>query len=128
MSQTFWRHKRISVKIMTLLRSSWCSACHYIVRILSMSISNLCQNIRAEIESNSKNVCRKTIYSKISSNNIICVHISSNTSNPSARKTFVLIVFNIASYWVVWSQNKNSITILCAYDFWKNCQRRSRQR
>jgi hypothetical protein len=40
MSQTFLRHKRISVKIMALLRSSWCSTCHYIVRILSASISN----------------------------------------------------------------------------------------
>jgi hypothetical protein len=40
MSQTFLRHKRISVKIMTLLRSLWCSNCHYIVRILSASISN----------------------------------------------------------------------------------------
>jgi hypothetical protein len=75
MSQTFLRHERISVKIMALLRSSWCSTCHYIVVILSASISNPCQNIRVKIESNSKNTCRKTIYSRISSNNTICVHI-----------------------------------------------------
>jgi hypothetical protein len=127
MSQTFLRNERISVKIMALLRSSWCSTCHYIVRILSASISNLCQNIRAEIESNSKNVCRKTIYSRISSNNTICMHISSNTSNSSARKTFVLIVFNIASYWVIWSKQELNNYTVCLW-FLKELSRRSRQR
>jgi hypothetical protein len=55
----FLRHKRISVKIMTLLRSSWCSNCYYTVVILSTSISNPCQNIRVKIESNSRNACRR---------------------------------------------------------------------